>query len=40
MSSVPSSSQQVTPAIRFLVVDDHEIVRKGLCAMLDEQEDF
>lgn len=40
MSSVPSSSQQATPAIRFLVVDDHEIVRKGLCAMLDEQEDF
>ena len=40
MSSVPSSSQQVTPAIRFLVVDDHEIVRKGLCAMLDEQQDF
>src|SRR5437588_2021305 len=26
--------------IRVLVVDDHEVVRKGLCAMLSEQEDF
>ena len=40
MSSTPSSSQGITPAIRVLVVDDHEIVRKGLCAMLDDQEDF
>lgn len=28
------------PIIRVLVVDDHEIVRKGLCAMLSEQDDF
>ena len=26
--------------IRVLVVDDHEIVRKGLCTMLSEQDDF
>ena len=26
--------------IRLLVVDDHEVVRKGICAILDEQEDF
>src|SRR5690348_7371211 len=26
--------------IRILIVDDHEIVRKGLCAMLHEDEDF
>lgn len=26
--------------IRVLVVDDHEVVRKGICAILDEQEDF
>lgn len=26
--------------IRVLVVDDHEIVRKGLCTMLNEEEDF
>ncbi|HZS76617.1 MAG TPA: response regulator transcription factor [Ktedonobacteraceae bacterium] len=26
--------------IRVLVVDDHEIVRRGLCSMLGEQEDF
>lgn len=38
MSSAPSSSARA--AIRVLVVDDHEIVRKGLCAMLGEQEDF
>jgi DNA-binding NarL/FixJ family response regulator len=26
--------------IRVLVVDDHEVVRKGVCSMLDEEEDF
>ncbi len=26
--------------IRLLVVDDHEVVRKGICAILDEQVDF
>lgn len=26
--------------IRVLVVDDHEVVRKGICAILDAQEDF
>lgn len=27
-------------AIRVLVVDDHELVRRGLCAVLEEREDF
>ena len=27
-------------SIRVLIVDDHEIVRKGLCSMLSEEEDF
>ncbi len=40
MPSMPLSSTQVAPAIRVLVVDDHEVVRKGLCTMLAEQEDF
>lgn len=26
--------------IRVLVVDDHELIRRGMCAALDEQEDF
>lgn len=26
--------------IRVLVVDDHEVVRKGICAALNEEEDF
>src|SRR5581483_7898996 len=25
---------------RVLVVDDHELIRRGLCAVFDEQEDF
>jgi DNA-binding NarL/FixJ family response regulator len=39
-------TEQVQPGkplqnrIRILVVDDHEIVRKGLCTMLDEEDDF
>ena len=40
MSSVPLSSEQAAHTIRVLVVDDHEVVRKGLCTMLGEQEDF
>ncbi len=35
-----SAKQKAQTAIRVLVVDDHEIVRKGLCTMLSEQEDF
>lgn len=34
------AKQTVQTSIRVLVVDDHEIVRKGLCAMLNEEEDF
>jgi DNA-binding NarL/FixJ family response regulator len=37
--SEPANQILVTP-IRVLVVDDHEIVRKGLCTMLGEEEDF
>jgi len=39
-------TEQVQPGkplqnrIRILVVDDHEIVRKGLCTMLNEEDDF
>ena len=33
-------SGQAKKRIRVLVVDDHEIVRKGLCALLNEQDDF
>ena len=33
-------SQTKRGVIRVLVVDDHEVVRKGLCTMLSEQEDF
>jgi DNA-binding NarL/FixJ family response regulator len=40
MSTESLSSQQAAPPIRVLVVDDHEIVRKGLCTMLGEQDDF
>jgi DNA-binding NarL/FixJ family response regulator len=40
MSTESLSSQQAAPPIRVLIVDDHEIVRKGLCTMLGEQEDF
>jgi DNA-binding NarL/FixJ family response regulator len=40
MSSAPLSSERAAHTIRVLVVDDHEIVRKGLCTMLGEQEDF
>jgi DNA-binding NarL/FixJ family response regulator len=40
MSTEFLSSRQVAAPIRVLVVDDHEIVRKGLCTMLGEQEDF
>src|SRR5260370_10163160 len=35
-----AAKQRAQTAIRVLVVDDHEIVRKGLCTMLSEQEDF
>lgn len=28
------------PTIRVLVVDDHEVVRKGICSVISESEDF
>lgn len=46
MESKIEITEQVQPGkplqnrIRILVVDDHEIVRKGLCTMLDEEDDF
>jgi DNA-binding NarL/FixJ family response regulator len=35
-----STKQLARATIRVLIVDDHEIVRKGLCYMLSEVEDF
>src|SRR6266487_4018724 len=35
-----STKQLARATIRVLIVDDHEIVRKGLCSMLSEEEDF
>jgi len=32
--------EQATTRIRILLVDDHEIVRRGICAILNEEEDF
>jgi DNA-binding NarL/FixJ family response regulator len=38
---MPDTAKHSKPTpIRVLVVDDHEIVRKGLCTMLEEQDDF
>ncbi len=40
-SKTQVSTQQTTPArIRVLVVDDHEVVRKGICTVLNEENDF
>jgi len=39
-STLPQKTQQVPMSIRVLIVDDHEIVRKGLYTVLSEQEDF
>lgn len=35
-----STKQLAQTTIRILIVDDHEIVRKGLCAVLGEDESF
>jgi DNA-binding NarL/FixJ family response regulator len=35
-----STKQLARATIRVLIVDDHEIVRKGLCSMLSEEKDF
>jgi DNA-binding NarL/FixJ family response regulator len=40
ISTPPRKTQQVPMSIRVLIVDDHEIVRKGLYTVLSEQEDF
>ena len=40
VESKVQASEQANKRIRVLVVDDHEIVRKGLCALLGEQNDF
>src|SRR5260370_37256979 len=38
---MPDTAKHSKPTpIRVLVVDDHEIVRKCLCTMLEEQDDF
>jgi DNA-binding NarL/FixJ family response regulator len=40
ISESEPAKQTIQIPIRVLVVDDHEIVRRGLCAMLGEEEDF
>jgi DNA-binding NarL/FixJ family response regulator len=40
MVALPGKAQQVPVSIRILIVDDHEIVRRGLQTILSEQEDF
>ncbi len=41
LEAVETEMSKRTPAcIRILVVDDHEIVRKGICTMLREEDDF
>ena len=41
LEAVEAEMSEQTPArIRILVVDDHEIVRKGICTMLREEDDF
>jgi DNA-binding NarL/FixJ family response regulator len=40
ISALPRKAQQVPVSIRVLIVDDYEIVRKGLYTVLSEQEDF
>ncbi len=35
-----AQSSPAAPRIRVLVVDDHEVVRKGICAALNEENDF
>lgn len=32
--------EQAVTRIRILIVDDHEIVRRGICSILNEEEDF
>jgi PleD family two-component response regulator len=39
LEAVEIEMSEQTPA-RILVVDDHEIVRKGICTMLREEDDF
>jgi len=39
-SATPVSGTKKQTVIRVLVVDDHELMRRGMCAVLDEQEDF
>ena len=36
----PSSNSTTTPHIRVLVIDDHEVVRRGICTVLDAESDF
>ncbi len=35
-----SAKQLARATIRVLIVDDHEIVRKGICSIFSEEEDF
>ena len=40
ISALPRKAQQIPAPVRVLIVDDHEIVRRGLYTVLSEQEDF
>ena len=39
-ASLPDSEEEVVTPLRVLIVDDHQMVREGLCAILKEYDDL